>query len=79
LVATGGNGRLIVRDALAKGHSVRSQAFLCGRILKDPGAVSRSTIYLMIKAGRFPQPVHFKRAAAWRMADAIAWQEALQS
>ena len=40
--------------------------------------VSRSTIYLMVKQGRFPQPVHFGRTAAWRLAEVIGWQDALR-
>lgn len=47
--------------------------------LKQMIGVSRSTIYLMLKDGRFPQPVRFGRTTAWRMADVIAWQEALHS
>ncbi len=41
--------------------------------------VSRSTIYLMMKQDRFPEAVHFKRAAAWRLADVMAWQQTLRS
>lgn len=40
--------------------------------------VSRSTIYLMVKQGRFPQPVHFGRTSAWRLAEVIGWQDALR-
>ena len=47
--------------------------------LRQMIGVSRSTIYLMIKEGRFPQPIHLKRAAAWRLAEIIAWQKTLHS
>jgi prophage regulatory protein len=40
--------------------------------------VSRSTIYLMVKQGRFPQPVHFGRTSAWRLTDIVGWQDALR-
>ena len=40
--------------------------------------LSRSTIYQMIAAGRFPAAVRVgRRARAWRMAEVVAWLERL--
>jgi putative NADH-flavin reductase len=56
LGATGGTGRLIVRDALAKGHSVvvliRSKARamdLPGRSIAVPPGISDSTLPVSLK------------------------------
>lgn len=35
--------------------------------------ISKSTLYSLIKAGRFPPPIHISpRTSAWRRADIIA-------
>lgn len=48
------------------------------RELKQIVSLSTSTIYAMMKQGRFPRSVHLgERTTAWRLADVIAWQEAL--
>ena len=42
--------------------------------------LSRSTIYLMIKAGTFPKPVKLgARAVGWREADILDWLESRET
>lgn len=54
------------------------------RLLRRPEVenrtgLSRSTIYELVKEGRFPRPVKLgKRAVAWRESDIAAWIEARQ-
>ena len=39
--------------------------------------LARSTIYALVKAGRFPKPLRLgPRAVGWRLADVLAWLDA---
>lgn len=43
-------------------------------------SLARSTIYGLIKAGRFPQPLQVgRRAVRWRRADVERWQSTLRA
>ena len=37
--------------------------------------VSRTTLYKLLGAGQFPEPVRFSRALTWRDTDIEAWIE----
>ena len=39
--------------------------------------LARSTVYALVKAGRFPKPLRLgPRAVGWRLADVLEWMEA---
>ena len=39
--------------------------------------LGRSTVYALVKAGRFPKPLRLgPRAVGWRLSDVLAWLEA---
>ena len=52
------------------------------RIIRSPKVqeltgLARSTIYALVKAGRFPNPRRLgPRAVGWRLSDVLAWLEA---
>lgn len=50
------------------------------REVEKQTALSRASIYRLIKAGKFPAPVELGTGSVrWRQSDVIAWQQSLTS
>ncbi|GAB4119295.1 MAG: hypothetical protein Fur0026_09310 [Sideroxydans sp.] len=48
------------------------------KTVEKMSGLSRATIYRLIKAGRFPHPLHIGTGSVrWRQSDVIAWQQSL--
>ncbi len=48
------------------------------REVEKQSALSRATIYRLIKAGKFPAPVSFGTGSVrWKQSDILAWQQSL--
>lgn len=66
------------RLAQSDGRRQVSATFLRLPALKTAVGMSRTAIYLRIKAGTFPKPIQIgARAVAWDEAEIAAWQQAL--
>ena len=45
--------------------------------VQEMTGLARSTVYALVKAGRFPKPLRLgPRAVGWRLADVLEWMEA---
>ena len=70
-------GRQARRPALASTTETEILRTIRRPEVQELTGLARSTIYALVKAGRFPKPLRLgPRAVGWRLSDVLAWLEA---